>query len=271
MDRTATKEAAEALLRELPSVIGAHVLEDVFGHPREIHVLISAGPAVRHFARDVRDLLEERLGVPVDQRVISVAQLAGEAPDPASAAPPWAGARAAAEPGLGGSTDPAPAGDPTAGDRTGAAESADASHAADAVPTEPPRLLLDGTSIERRDGRLAVHVRLRHGGVVFEGTDTQIDTPQALLRAGARALLDAATHAARGHGHFSLEEAAVVRAIGRDYVLLTVLARSPRFGRRPLALAGAHAVDEEIEVTAALASLKAINRVFARLHGSASF
>ena len=78
-----TKAAAESLLRELPSVIGASVREDIYGHPREIHLLIRAGPNPRHLAYDVRELLEERLGVPIDQRVISIAQLApGKRPGP---------------------------------------------------------------------------------------------------------------------------------------------------------------------------------------------
>src|SRR5688500_11952700 len=71
-----TKAEAEAVLRELPSVLGAFVREDVYGHPREVHILVKAGTVPRDLARDVRELLEERLGVPVDQRVISIAQVA---------------------------------------------------------------------------------------------------------------------------------------------------------------------------------------------------
>jgi hypothetical protein len=87
------------VLRELPSVIGAFVREDINGHPREVHLLVRAGPNPRHLAYDVRDLLEERLGVPIDQRVISIAQLAeGRRPGPelASAAGMDAGLPAAA-------------------------------------------------------------------------------------------------------------------------------------------------------------------------------
>lgn len=95
MTRYHTKEAAEAILHELPSVLGAFVREDVNGHPREIHLLIAPGPEPRHLARDIRSLLEERLGLPIDQRIISIAQLSGrinelhiedmEAPGPATA------------------------------------------------------------------------------------------------------------------------------------------------------------------------------------------
>jgi hypothetical protein len=290
MDRTATKEAAEALLRELPSVVGAYVLEDIYGHPREIHVLIHAGPSARHFARDVRDLLEEGLGVPVDQRVISIAQLAGEPASPGEAP----GMPARGTPAFGSAGD-APGEDPvvsdpvvsdpdatgpamreTAGD-TAAGAAPPSATAGPAVPPDTrsarryvPRMLLESTALERSEGRVTVRVRLRHDGSVFEAEDTQIDTPQARLRAGARALLAAATHAARDGARFALEEAATTRALGRDYVMLTVIAQAARLGRRPLVLAGAQSVDEELEVTAALAALKAINRVFARLAAPAA-
>ena len=79
MPQRHTKAEAEAVLRELPSVIGAFVREDVYGHPREVHLLVRPGTAPRDLARDVRDLLEERLGVPIDQRIISIAQLAADA------------------------------------------------------------------------------------------------------------------------------------------------------------------------------------------------
>lgn len=78
-----TKQEAEAILRELPSVLGAFVREDINGNPREVHLLVRPGPAPRDLAKDVRELLEERLQVPVDQRVISIAQLADpDAPRP---------------------------------------------------------------------------------------------------------------------------------------------------------------------------------------------
>ena len=37
-----TKAEAEAVLRELPSVLGAFVREDVYGHPREVHLLVKS-------------------------------------------------------------------------------------------------------------------------------------------------------------------------------------------------------------------------------------
>ena len=54
MDKTHTKDAAEAILLELPSVLGAFVREDINGHPREVHVLVGPGPEPRHLARSRR-------------------------------------------------------------------------------------------------------------------------------------------------------------------------------------------------------------------------
>jgi hypothetical protein len=259
MERSGTKEAAEALLSELPSVLGAFVREDVFGHPREIHLLIAAGPKPRHFARDIRDLLEERLGVPVDQRIISIAQIAADAaPHTPPASSP---ADAVALPTT---ASPEPVAEPVA-------EPA-GSRRAGATPVgqhgEPdPRLRFDGAETVRRAGRLTVSVRLRANGEVVLGEDTQVDAPHARLRSGARALLEAANTVCAGQGRFELEDVSVVRALGREYVLLTVIAHSARLGRKPLTLAGAHAIESGEESAAALAALKAVNRILALMLG----
>jgi hypothetical protein len=264
MERIATKAAAESLLRELPSVIGAFVLEDVFGHPREVHVLIATGPSPRHFARDIRDLLEERLGVPVDQRVISVAQLARDPAIPGLPSLPTAASPSAAS---------APAQSPRTGVPAPAAAGPADRHAVGAPAATPAvpagftgaRPQLAGVAAERREGRLSVDVRLTVGTNSFTGRHTQHDSPQATLRAGARACMDAVNQACAGEGSFTLEDVTVVRAISRDYVLASVQVQAARLGRRQLTLAGAHPLEEGEETAAVLAVLKAVNRVFGRL------
>jgi hypothetical protein len=78
MDDQDIKHTAETVLRELPGVVGAFVQPDAFGHPREIHLLIKPGPQPREFAQHVRSVLESRLRIPIDKRIISIAQLADE-------------------------------------------------------------------------------------------------------------------------------------------------------------------------------------------------
>ncbi len=234
MEKIRTKEMAEATLRELPSVIGAFVREDIYGHPREVHLLVKPGPNVRHLARDVRELLEERLQVPVDQRIISIAQVTA---DPAQtngeAAPP----RPEAEP---------PGGTPVE----------------EGSPFEP-RLLFGGLESMFRDARVVVRVRLRWREEEFEGESAEVDAGNGRVRAAATAALRAAAAAVHENVRFELEGAAVIRAFERDYVLVSALAAASSLGRRPLVLVGAQPAEDDPATAAALAALKAVNRVVA--------
>ncbi|HEY8468741.1 MAG TPA: hypothetical protein VIL18_03815 [Longimicrobiales bacterium] len=240
-----TKEAAEAVLRELPSVLAAHVREDIYGHPREVHLLVAPGPDVRHLARDVRGLLEERLGVPVDQRVISIAQLA----------PGRAGVLA--EQAEAGRPSPAAAG-------TDASGTAYAAVPAVGEIADEQRLAFNGLDTSLADGQVRVVARLGLAGEEFSGSGSGLATDQGRLRAAASAVLQAATLACKERIRWELDGVAVVRALERDYVLVAVLAISLHLGRRPLLLAGAHPAEDGLETAAALAVLKATNRVLAR-------
>ena len=240
MSREGTKEAAEAVLRELPSVIGAFVREDVHGHPREIHLLVRPGPNPRHLAYDVRDLLEERLGIPVDQRVISIAQLApGKEPGPMLAQ------KAQASSGTTSLTEPAIA------------------------PPEPPaepetetdaRVRYAGISVESVDKRVRVRVTLDLDDVEHAAEATGLDTAPARMRAAAGATLQAVDATCVGRARFEVEHVSLVRAFERDYVLVTALVSSPFLGRKPIPLVGAQPVEIDAESAAALAALKAVNR-----------
>ncbi len=275
MDTIRTKQAAEALLRELPSVLGAFVREDVYGHPREVHLLVGPGPSVRHLARDIRDLLEERLQVPVDQRIISIAQLdtlpegdirasmTGGAPPAAPAAPAAGAARGA--PGGPPSPPASEAGTPPA-EKASAAPAAAPCGAAPASPAATveithPRLLFAGAESMVRDARVVVRVRVMWRGEEFVGEGAELDAGTGRLRAAATAALRAATAAARDAIRLELEHASQVRALDRDYVLVSVLAAARVLGRRPLPLVGAQPLDDDLSTATALAVLKATNRV----------
>lgn len=239
MSREGTKEAAEAVLRELPSVIGAFVREDVHGHPREIHLLVRSGPNPRHLAYDVRDLLEERLGIPVDQRVISIAQLApGKEPGPMLA-------QKTRVPG------DAPAADDVA--------------AAEPEPVEPEpetdaRVRYAGITVESIDKRVRVRVTLDLDDVEHAGEVVGLDTAPARMRAAAGATLQAVDATCVGRARFEVEHVSLVRAFERDYVLVTAMVSSPFLGRKPIPLVGAQPVEIDAESAAALAALKAVNR-----------
>jgi hypothetical protein len=237
MDETGTKAAAESVLRELPSVVGAYVREDGQGKPREIHLLISAGPQPRHFARDVKELLEERLGIPIDQRVISIAQLAGASATPDDASRVDFGAdspqvRALVEE----ATDPGP-------------------------PDTSVRIRFVSSQCEVNHGRITVRVVLDLDGTEHGAEATELEVGNGRVRAGGAAALRAATQACGGSGRFELDAASLVRVMEREYALVSAVATSAHLGRQPAILAGAQQVETFSEIAAALAALKSVNRV----------
>lgn len=237
MNRISNKAAAEAVLRELPSVLGAYVSEDLEGHPREIHLLVSHGPDAAGLARDIRGLLEERLGIPIDQRVISIAQLA---PEPVVEDVPEGAAEEVAE--------------------------AAAERPADRTRPQPVagRPIFAGLESTTSSGHVLVAVRLEWRGDVSTGESEAVDTPVGRARAAANATLRSAVDAAWNEElSLELDFASIVQALDGEYVLVSVLGISDRLGRRPLPLVGAHPVESDVETAAALGTLKAINRVLA--------
>lgn len=235
MNRISNKAAAEAVLRELPSVVGAYVSEDLEGHPREIHLLVQHGPDTAGLARDIRGLLEERLGIPIDQRVISIAQLA---PDPEDVAPEGP-AEAAATPEMSPSTD-----------RPG---------------TMVGRPIFAGLESTVSSGHVRVGVRLHWEGEESAGEAKAVDSPVGRARAAANATLRSAEDATWNDNlGLELDFASIVQALDGEYVLVSVLGMSSRLGRRPLPLVGVHPIDDDVETATALGTLKAINRILSR-------
>jgi hypothetical protein len=277
MNRTSIKTAAEAVLRELPSVLGAYVSEDLEGHPREVHLLVGPGPDLAGLARDIRGLLQERLGIPVDQRVISIAQLARDLEADSVEGhdldgPDVESPKSATPSGQAGSEWPAGSEGPAASERSAnavgsARAGAVAAHqedAGDGSPPSEPRPVFDGIESTVGGGRVAVTVRLLWQGVSVDATGDAADTTPGRARAAATATLRAAMSVAASSGLvLELDFASVVQALDGDYVLVSVLGVSERIGRRPLPLVGAHPIESDVEGAAALASLKAINRVLA--------
>ena len=248
MKRISTKTTAEAALRELPSVLGAYVSEDMEGHPREVHLLVREGPDPANLARDIRGLLEERLGIPIDQRVISIAQLAREPESGPGAAQKDQGAEAL-------TADSEPKGSSSHSTRS----SAPVAEAATPVTARPVFAGLDSTTTS---GHVTVGVRLELQGQESEGVADAVDTQPGRARAAATATLRSAASAPWNHDlNLELDFASIVQALDGEYVLVSVLGMSSRLGRRPLPLVGAHPVESDVESASALATLKAINRV----------
>lgn len=239
MRRISTKDTAESVLRELPSILGAHVSEDLEGRPREVHLLVRHGPDPAGLARDIHGLLEERLGIPIDQRVISIAQLER---DSGEAGADW-------EPGPG---------------------SVDREREAD-PETEDSRPIFAGMESTTTAGQVKVNVRLQWGAEASEGVADALDTQPGRARAAATATLRSATRAPWNRDvDLDLDFASIVPALDGEYVLVSVLAMSSRLGRRPLSLVSAHPVEGDVETATALATLKAINRVLSGYSSTSS-
>lgn len=229
MTRFRCKDLAESILRELPSVLGAHVREDVHGHPREVHLLVAHGPDTRELAHDIREMLEDRLGVPVDQRVISIAQLSDQAH------------RAHQQEVVLG---------------TG--------RTAEGTGAEKQRVTFREHELLREAGNVRSRVNLAYNGHVFSGEATEVDSDHGLIQATAKATLAALQQACDQSIQLQVDAGSLVRAFERDYVLVAVLAGSPQIGRTPLLLSGAHPLEDGLEHATVLSTLKATNRVFER-------
>ncbi len=261
-----TKARAEAILRELPSVVDAFVREDVYGDPREVHLLIRPGPEPRDLATDVRELLEERLGVPVDQRIISIAQLRVAVPealpvraDALSRSLADGSGRALTLPALGepfaAATEDAVAAHPAPSPRT-----APHRYAEGAPGAHGERVALLALEVRREAGKVIAAVRVERDEHEHVGEAAEPDLGLGPIRAAARAALRAVESALDDAVTLELETASVVRALDRDLVLVTSSALAPELGRGPRQLAGAHPVETRPESAAVLAALKATNR-----------
>lgn len=273
MNKVTTKALAEAALRQIPAVMGASVREDIHGHPREVHILIAPGPNPRDLARTVRKLLQERLGIEIDQRVISIAQLSRELDLSPSGETTVADDAPAAEPTLHALANAAPASithnlTAPAGTSTPAhvAISSQARAATGAV-APPPRVIYQGVESSSRDGRLSVRVRISWQGREYTGEGEELMGGQGRIRAAASATLAAAMEACSGKLRLDLESATTTRALGREYVIITARAAATILGRKPLTLIGAQPIEFDTETAAALAALHAVNRILARALG----
>ncbi len=209
-------------------------------------MLVRPGPDPASLARDLRDLLQDRLGVPVDQRIISIAQLAPTADEQAEGAvaqatiPPVesGGVHASFQPGT--PDEPAMTGD----------------------TSFHGRVVFSSIEATVTGGRVEVGIQLDWRDSQVRGSSDAVNTKNGRARAAAVATLSAAREAVAGNGlEIELDFASVVQALDGDYTLISVLAISPRTGRRPLPLVGAHPVETDIETASAIATLKAINRI----------
>lgn len=213
----------ERLLSSLAGVVSARAVIGAQGAVEEIHVLATPAVHPKQVVRNVESALSAGLGIIVDRRMVSVAQVRDDFLDEVAA-------------------------DAEAVEREAAARAA--------VP-ESQRL-----EFVRYDARLfgiqEAHCRvvLRRGSEEFGGSGQGSNTPQGRAEAAARALF-AAVVASRGSDDVALEGAAIIETNGRTFVLVAAHGLT---GRQTIPLTGAAPLGRSAEEAAILASLQATNR-----------
>lgn len=226
----------ERLLTSLAGVISARVVADPDGQIEEIHILATPALQPKQVVRNVESALSAGLGILIDRRIVSVAQIRADAATFAH--------QAAATP-----EPPAPV--------TLEGPEPDRLPAAPFAISGQLRVVFLGYDARVDASRQAsTRVMLRYGPDDFSGEGHGHDTVKGRAEAAARALF-AALAACRGTDRLGLEGVALLEAHGRSYILVS--ARAMR-GRRSLPLTGVAPLLQSPEEAAILAALQATNR-----------
>ena len=173
----------ERLLASLAGIVSVRAIAGAEGRIEEIHILATPEFQPKQVVRNVESALSAGLGIEVDRRIISVAQVRDAS----------------------------------------LAEVQPEEPAEEAGPAVEPRqrLVLVRYDTWTRAGHEAhCRVILRQGDQEFTGVGEGSNTPQGRAEAAARALF-AALAATRGRDDVALEDAAVVETVGRSFVMVS--------------------------------------------------
>jgi hypothetical protein len=237
-DSTTYPEAEiEALISALHGVMATSVVLDEAGHVDEIHVLAEQRMHPKQMVRNIESALSAGLGILVDRRAISVAQVRAEhhgsvveaiSPDPHSPGQdPWDEALPA-EP------EPEP-------EHAGAVG----------------RFIFMGYDARTRpDLEATCRVSIRLGNSVFSGSASGPSTQLGRAQAAAAAVF-AAIATATASSSIGLEGVTLVESHGRTYILVAAHVAA---GRTSVPLTGVAALQKSPEEAAILAALQATNR-----------
>lgn len=235
---------AEALLASLAGVLSAHVVTRPDGKIVEIHILSAAELHPKQMVRNVESALSAGLGLEIDRRIVSVAQVRTGTSDAGSngrgSATEAAGASGASEP---------------------LHEPARSAPAAPAARTRPEiaashRLEFVRYEAHRQDDSCTCEVVLRGAGQEVAGNGTGNNTAGGRAEAAARAVVDGIRKARPGL-RLELDGATLSTSRGRTFV---IVAAHVLLDRQNIRLAGAAPLNRSPEEAAILAALQATNR-----------
>lgn len=231
--------AAEQLLTSLPGIVSARVVAGPGGHPDEIHILATAELHPKQIVRNIESALSAGLGIVINRRIVSVAQL-----------------RAGAIEGIPAVEDLAPTADePYLAEVDEAARPA-ARRDNGQEQLAGSRIIFLGHEVTVDAARTATcTVTFRAGAEEFTGVGQGFDSPQGRAEAAARAVVDALRRSGRAE-RLGLEGVSIVDTPGRECVLVAI---RPLDGRRRSSLTGAAPLHDSPEEAAILAALQATN------------
>ncbi len=227
--RSPTEQEIERLLGSLEGIASARVSVDGYGRLTTIHILALPAFHPKQVVRNIESALSAGLGLVVDRRLISVAQLQAGPDAPFAADPPAAGAPGAR-------TNGHPPAQP-----------------------ERPRGRLVFMSYDARtqpNHESLCRVTVRQDKEQFSGSASGSATPLGRAQAAARALFSAITEG-RELDSFVLDDVAIISSLGRTFVLVAAHARE---GRELHSLTGVALLTRAPEEAAILAALQAVNR-----------
>lgn len=218
----------EGLISALMGVMAAHVTMSPLGRIEEVHILADEQLHPKQIVRNVESALSAGLGVTVDRRLISVAQVRGD-PD--------------------------------------VLEDDDVATPAPAEPSRDDgivkRYVFVGYDARTQaDLEASCRVTIRRGSEVISGSGTGPSTALGRAQAAAQAVF-AAIAAARRDNILSLEGVTLVETHGQQYVMVAAHAIA---GRESHPLTGVAALHRSPEEAAILAALQSTNR-WAELDG----
>lgn len=232
-----TEQEIERLLRSLEGISSARVSSDGRGRIDAIHVLSLPAFHPKQVVRNIESALSAGLGVSVDRRVISVAQLQDSPTEPAHAA------LQAAPPGQ------------TNGHHAVSTNGA-TRPAAEPEQARGRLVFVNYDARTQPNHETLCRVTVRQNRDEYTGSATGTSTTLGRAQAAARALFSAITDG-RELDNFVLDDVALVQALGRTFILVAAHAQQ---GRDLLPLTGVAQLARAPEEAAILASLQAVNR-----------
>lgn len=249
------EEDAEKLLGSLAGIVSAHIVTDAAGRMVEIHILSTPDLHPKQVVRNVESALSAGLGVQVDRRIVSVAQIRTEVANGRRSDPSGESATPSTRSWARPDTDAASAGPEAAEDAP--AEDAPAETTAETVPEAATDRLEYVRYEARRSGDLcACEVVLRSSGGEVIGIGEGPDTAAGRAEAAARAVFDGIGRA-RPDVRLKLEAAVISSSRGRSFVIVSA---HSLLDRSTVPLAGAAALHRSPEEAGILAALQASNR-----------